>query len=213
MSSSTVPAVLTAISAAASTVAATTAVYVGVLRVHRTAPKLTILPFDETGPDLVELDLFEERAFWARVRILNDRRSRSASDAMVLVVSAEVITEDGSRVSLPLLAGKPLQWSEAYCDSVTVAPGVPRRVDLLKLSSPRPEGTGPELRLVILPTPQNSRRDVVPGRTIHLELALTERDVPATLFSVTADVDEGWTIEQESGGPPPILIRDIRLLS
>jgi hypothetical protein len=212
VSSNAVPVAITAVSAVASTIAAVTAVYVGVLRVHRTSPKLTVLPFDATGPDLVELDQPASRWVWARVRIANDRGRRSAEDATVLVVQAEMGTEDGRRVELPLLAGRWLQWSDADCESVTIAPGVARRIDILTMIAGTSGTEEPEVRIPIYPPPRASRRHVVTGTQIHLELALTAKDVPATRFRLTVDIDRGWRPDR-GPGPPAIVVRDIQLLS
>jgi hypothetical protein len=193
--------------------------FYGRFREWRLRPRLS-LAFDQ-DPSSMALDAVTvgspAGSHWARVRIENARRRRSAEDVEVLVTRFRLI---GASWVQPPLDTRPLRWSNSIdpvsggpMTKVTIPPGVTRHCDLLPLEpplwvrdrdregwDPLPAETeqqiergeiGASAALQIEPQPVD-RRHWVNGGSYELELAVCARDVDASFYTSTIEFDGKW---------------------
>lgn len=185
----------TAAGAIAAAFAAWVAVYVGVIRMRRRRPKLT-LDFPSVGRELVVVrSRGGGSSAWIRCQVSNAPGRDAADDVEVAIVDAsEISPRDGHPPTLwppQGLLGLALAWSAAEGQKrAHIAPGAGRIIDVAAAydtaTRPRP--------LVI----QTAFRHVDPNAQelksaeVQLDLALTARNADAVRYRVRIAYDGEW---------------------
>jgi hypothetical protein len=169
-------------------IAAGAAVYVGVIREWRSQPKLSLHfdPDDSTDAQLVGL-LHSGTAAFARLRVKNQPRRKTAEEVEIVVWRVEILVPDPTRrhtksplsdLSLAVSNTEPQPTSK-----VNIAPGAERHIDFVHV-----EVGASALWVDVYPYPVD-QRNIIDARTIELELVLTARNAAASRHRVTVEWD------------------------
>jgi hypothetical protein len=181
------------------------------LREGRRRPRLRLL-YDHRGIDFAaDVPQNDGRDHhFVRMRVENRSGRRSAEEVQVLTVA---LARDGKLVMERSFGGYAFKWSLTHAGrtssmtTLTVPPGMARRVDLLQLPEPasatgdraKHGEEGADLRLQVEPTPPDTRHHLGAGRyTIYV--VLTARDTDAAYYAVDVEHDGRWWSGDEIRG-------------
>jgi hypothetical protein len=182
---------LTAVGTVGATAAA---VYVGVLRVWRRAPKLSLEPSEDDAPsDRRIVGRPDGRLAFVRARVVASGHRHAAESVEVMILdSREIRARPGARPESSLrLEGTLLKWGNVLSTQLTIPPGIHRYIDLVRIRHSAVKEGGAPAEVVVL-NPLGDHRERIMSAEFELVLALTAHNMDARLYRVTVSYDGEW---------------------